>query len=116
MGVCRPVQAEIYYVSSDTVRVEMENYSSRKTTGTCSLQVPDPVTVTRNDIPFELAPKGEGSLLFHMQNVDSIKTREHIKAILRYNGEQTIAYELIQPTVLNGGFELCTAGDGYPDY
>jgi len=116
MGVCRPVQAEIYYVAHDTVRVEMDNSSSREVTGTCRLEVPAPVTVTENDIAFRLAPKGKGSLLFHMRNVDRITTREHIKAVLDYGKKRTVAYELIQPTVLNGGFEQCTAGDGYPDY
>ncbi|MHB9025595.1 MAG: DUF6259 domain-containing protein [Armatimonadota bacterium] len=115
MGVCRPVQAQIHYLTGDTVRVDMVNMSDREIAGSCRLVTPPAVTA---DAPqaFALPAKGKGSLTFRMRNVAAITTREHIKAIMTYGEETTTAYELLQPPIVNGNFEQCLAGDGLPDY
>ncbi len=116
VGVCHPVQAEIHYLKGDTVRVEMVNVSSREVSGVCNLKTPPTVSVDQKDVAFSLLPGGKGEVIFHMGNVETITTREHIKAVLKYGSDETVAYELIQPLIPNGGFEQCLAGDGFPDY
>jgi len=116
IGVCRPIQAEIYYVSADTVKVELENYSRKTVTGLVNLLTPASVGVDRRDVSFSVPANGKADVIFKLSNIASIQTREHIKAVIQFGNEKTFAYELLQPPVLNGGFEQCTAGDGYPDY
>jgi len=116
VGICRPIQAEIIYLSADTVKVEMENSSNKGVSGVVNLMTPSSVGVDRKDVPFDIPAKGKGEVVLKMLNVASIQTREHIKAVIRYGKDESYAYELLQPPVLNGGFEQCVAGDGYPDY
>jgi len=116
VGVCHPVQSEIYYMKKDVVRIGIENVSSKHITGICNLNVPPILKVEEKNLPFNLQAKSKGELLFHLKNVENISTREHITAILEYNKDKTVAHELIQPPLLNGGFEIDSAGDDKPDY
>lgn len=116
MGVCHAVQTELHYLTGDTLRLEVSNAGNHEIKGISNLLAPAAVTVDRKDVPFVLPPKGKGEVIFHLKNVDSLTTREHLKAVLRYASDETVAYELLQPPLLNGGFEQCSAGDGFPDY
>ncbi|MDD5707011.1 MAG: DUF6259 domain-containing protein [Kiritimatiellae bacterium] len=116
MGVCRPVQAELYYLRGDTLTVEMRNSSTQAIQGTCRLMPPTPVIVTPAERAFTLAPAGTGVLTFTLGNLAAVSTREFIKAVLTYGRDETVAYEVVQPPMLNGGFEQDAAGDGFPDY
>ena len=122
MGVCRPVQAEIWFVrrtqasAGDRVRVEMSNASTRAVSGTCELLTPAGVTPVPAGAPFTLAPGGAGELLFDLANTESVQTLQYLKARLQYGKDETLAFEHLQPPLLNGGFEQDTAGDDQPDY
>lgn len=116
MGVCRPVQAEMWFVRGDRVRVEMSNSSRRPMNGTCDLALPAGVTASPVSQPFDLPASGKGELFFDLRNVGSVQTLQFIKARLKYGQDETVAFEHLQPPLLNGGFELDTAGDGRPDY
>jgi hypothetical protein len=131
MGVCRPVWAELHYTRSDEIKLVMTNNSGQAISGTCRFLPPAGVTADPAECPFSLAPKAQGELVFHLGNVAAVTTLEHVKAVLSYppspagrggqggeapNGLETDAYEVLQPPLLNGGFEQCSAGDGWPDY
>ena len=116
MGVCRPVRAELYYLAGDTIQLEMENASGRPARGAVNVTAPDGVTVDPQVADFDLPPKGKGALVFKLGNVKSVVSREFIKATLTYGKDETVAYELVQPPLLNGGFEQDQAGVGKPDY
>ncbi len=116
MGVCRPVQAEIWYVRGDRVRVEMSNSSTRAVSGNCELVTPKGVTSSPATQPFTLPTGGSGDLFFDLAGTDSVTTLQFLKARLQYGKDETLAFEHLQPPLLNGGFEQDTAGDDQPDY
>jgi hypothetical protein len=93
----------------------MENRSCRKVQGSCAVTAPAGVTATPAETAFVLEPKAASAISIRLANLAAVQTREHIKAVLRYGESETVACELVQPPVLNGGFERCTAGDGWPD-
>ncbi len=116
IGVCRPVQAELTWVAADRLRLEMSSSSRRPVAGTARLVVPAGITAQPASAPFSLSARGEGTLEFALAGVDRVDTLQHVQARLAYGGLETVAYETLQPPVLNGGFEQDTAGDGRPDY
>lgn len=116
MGVCRPVWAELHYTAANVIRLDLSNNSGRRISGTCRFLPPAGVTVDPPETTFELEAKGRGELVFRLGNVEEVVTLEHVKAVLSYEGVETTAHEVLQPPVLNGGFELSTGGDGWPDY
>ena len=116
MGVCRAVQAELHWVEPGAVRLAMGNRSARRVDAICRLSVPDPVRVGANDVPVRLEAQEVGEVVFRLHDVAAVRTREHIRAHVTYRRQTSVAYELLQPPVLNGGFEQCVAGDGWPDY
>ena len=116
MGVCRPVQTGLYWVKTDTVRLAMHNSSHRPVSGTCVFTAPASVTALEPKRRFSLPARGKAEMRFRLKNVASVTTREPIKAVLTYGNDTTEAHEIVQPGVLNGGFEQCLAGDGFHDY
>ncbi len=115
-GVCRAVQAELYHVRRDQLRLEMANSSARPVSGTCRFVAPAGLSATPAETPFSLPPHGKAELLFTLAGTENLTTREHVKAVLTYGKDQTTAYEVMQPPLLNGDFELDRAGDGHPDW
>jgi hypothetical protein len=116
MGVCRPVQAELYWTKRDMLRLALNNSSGREIQATARLVLPVGVTATPAEAPLALAPRGSGELLFQIANVGSVLTRQSVTATIRYGSEESFAYEHLQPPLINGNFEQCTAGDNWPDY
>jgi len=116
MGVCRAVQAELHWAEPSVVRLEMANSSCRPVSGRVRLVLPEPVTCDAGAAPFNLAARGQGELTFRLQGVERVTTRLPIKAVLTYGGDASEAHELVQPPVVNGSFEQCTPGDGWPDW
>ncbi len=116
MGVCRPVWAQLNYTRRDQIRLTMTNNSGQAVAGTCRFLPPAGVTADPAETPFNLAPKGQGELSFRLAGVETVTTLQHVKAVLSYDNLETVAYEVLQPPVLNGGFEQSTGGDGWPDY
>ena len=116
MGVCRPVWAELHYTKRDEIKLIMSNNSGQAVSGTCRFLAPVGVIADPAQALFSLGPEAQGELVFHLTGVERVTTLQHVKAVLAYNGLETAAYEVLQPPVLNGGFEQSTVGDGWPDY
>jgi hypothetical protein len=116
LGVCHAVQAELYFTAGDRLRLALENVSQRPVTATCALQTPAGVTADPGTAPVSLAPGAKGEVAFALGNVARVTTLQHLEAHVRYGRDEVVAYEQLQPPVLNGGFEDDTAGDGRPDY
>jgi hypothetical protein len=116
MGVCRPVQAELYWTKRDVLRLALRNSSAREIRGTARLRLPAGVTATPVEAPVALATRGSGEVLFQIANVRSVLTRQAVTAVVKYGSEESFAYEHVQPPLVNGNFEQSTAGDNWPDY
>jgi hypothetical protein len=131
MGVCRPVWAELHYVTRDQIKLEMTNNTAQPLGAVCDFTTPAGVTGDPAAAAFSLPAHGQAELLFHLTGVDSVTTLQHVKAVLSYPpspagrggqggeasaGGETSAYEVLQPPVLNGNFDQCTGGDNWPDY
>ena len=116
LGVCHAVQAELYYVAPDRVRLAIANASGKGVSGLAEFSLPAGVAADPARAPFAVEAGGKSELFFTLGGLEGVRTREHMKATLSYGAERAVAYELVQPAILNGGFEQDTAGDNYPDY
>ncbi|MBU0610022.1 MAG: hypothetical protein KKI08_19205, partial [Armatimonadetes bacterium] len=103
-------------VRGDRVRVEVGNSSTRAVSGNCELATPKGVTSSPATQPFTLPAGSTGELLFDLAGIESVQTLQYLKARLTYGKDDTLAFEHLQPPLLNGGFEQDTAGDDQPDH
>ena len=116
VGVCRPIRAEMDYTDVDALELRYNNASTQPVKGTVRLVTPEPVTATPTTQPFAVGPRAQGKVRFRLKHVDRVTVRKPIKAVLTYGQYESSAHELVQPPIINGGFEVDTAGDGKPDY
>ncbi|MCC6580690.1 MAG: hypothetical protein IT440_09625, partial [Phycisphaeraceae bacterium] len=116
MGVCRPVQASLDWINHTTIQLSARNVSSKPVDADVKLILPSPAQTQAVKAPVRIEAGQTWTHVYELATAQGVLTREDVRAELAYGGITSAAHELMQPPLINGGFEQCSAHDGQPDY
>lgn len=116
IGMCSPVFAEVNRKAGNIWELTLKNRSARNIPGTVNITVPKDVKADRNQNSFVLKPGETKTWNYRLSGVEKLTRKYFLKADVRYEKYHSVAYETVQPPLLNGDFETDSAGDNRADY